>query len=198
VFGLADVPDQPAANYSRLARLDLVGLVWLLRNRQVVALDAAAIAMRGDKGSILKYYKPATKRAQIGKPTSSQPTPAKEIDGAVAPIDKPTPVIDAVKQGLGDAAKPAPRNADGVAPLIPEDLSIPEFLRREPKQPAAQVVKAAPISKPVPVRITDAITKQEPAGSPREPISADGTSEAPKAALERSTDGNVLTTAVAP
>ena len=50
----------------------------------------------------------------------------------------------------------------------------------------------------MPVRITDAITKQEPAGSPREPISADGTSEAPKAALERSTDGNVLTTAVAP
>jgi hypothetical protein len=125
--------------------------------------------------------------------------PATAIDD-VTQIVKPTPagVIDAMKQGLSDAAKPAPRNADGVALLIPEDLSIPEFLRREPKQPAAQVVKAAPISKPVPVRITNAITKQEPAGSPQEPISADGTSEAPKAAQERSTDGNVLTTAVAP
>jgi hypothetical protein len=149
--------------------------------------------------------------AQIGKSTSAaevtEVAPAKEIDGAMAlysatkvnladtinttaQIRKPTPVgvIDAMKQGLGDAAKPGPRNADGVALLIPEDLSIPEFLRREPEQPTAQVVTAAPISKPTSVRITDAIATQDP-------VNASGSvSDAPKAALGHRTD-DLLTTA---
>jgi hypothetical protein len=51
------VPEQPAPNYDRLARLDHMGLVWLLRKRQVVALDAVAVSMRCDNGSILKFYR---------------------------------------------------------------------------------------------------------------------------------------------
>jgi hypothetical protein len=65
-----------------------------------------------------------------------------ETINAPAQIGKPTPVIDAAKQGLGDALEPAGRKADAAnhaeaAHLIPEDLSIPEFLRREKDEAAA-------------------------------------------------------------
>jgi hypothetical protein len=56
LFGLHPVPEQPAANYDRLARVNDMGLVWLLRKRQVVALDATAVSMRCDNG-ILKFYR---------------------------------------------------------------------------------------------------------------------------------------------
>jgi hypothetical protein len=210
IFGLPDLPDQPRADHGRLRRVDALGVCWLLRTRRVIELTSTEAVILCPSSATLKYRRTAT-----ATPTADidKVAPAKEIDGAVplyrpaeaalvetinsmAQIGKPTPVgfIDAARHGLGDAPKPAHRRADAAnhaeaTHLIPEDLSIPEFLRR----PAAQVVKAAPIGKPTPVRIIDA-----PAGSPQEPIRADGTSEAPKAALERSTDGNVLTTAVAP
>jgi hypothetical protein len=62
IFGLPPVPERPAWNYSRLARLDQVGLIWLLRGRRVVALSAdqaviatpseASIRSAGYPGSI--------------------------------------------------------------------------------------------------------------------------------------------------
>jgi hypothetical protein len=33
LFGLPPVREQPAANYSRLSRVDDIGLIWLLRGR---------------------------------------------------------------------------------------------------------------------------------------------------------------------
>jgi hypothetical protein len=54
--------------------------------------------------------------------------------------------------------------------------TAPELLHPVPEQPAAQVVKAAPISKSTPMRITDA-----PAGSPRDPVSATGSASVAKA-----------------
>jgi hypothetical protein len=63
LFGL----DQPAANYDRLARLDDIGLFWLLRGRPVVGLTATEALMRGHSSAILVYrrqYKPA---AEIAK-----------------------------------------------------------------------------------------------------------------------------------
>jgi hypothetical protein len=136
LFGLHPVPEQPAANFSRLSRLDDTGLIWLLRGRPVIMLTATEAVMRCRSGATLKFYR------------RTKPAPA-EIDKA-APISKPTPVriVDAqalVKQRLGDAPKPARRKPDAAnhaeaTHLIPEDLSIPEFLRREKYDIAGKAV----------------------------------------------------------
>jgi hypothetical protein len=55
LFGLGPVPERPAANYRRLSRYDLTGLVWLLRGRPVVALTAGTAAIQTPSGAILTY-----------------------------------------------------------------------------------------------------------------------------------------------
>src|SRR5689334_13214251 len=47
LFGLAAVPEKPAASYRRLSRYDMTGLIWLLRGRPVVALTEATAAIQG-------------------------------------------------------------------------------------------------------------------------------------------------------
>jgi hypothetical protein len=62
LFGLAPVPDKPAANYRRLSRYDLTGLIWLLRGDPVVALTETTAAVRHATGNITTYrrfHKPA-------------------------------------------------------------------------------------------------------------------------------------------
>jgi hypothetical protein len=55
LFGLHPVPEQPAANYSGLSRLDQTGLIWLLRGRPVVMLTATEAVMRCQSGATLVY-----------------------------------------------------------------------------------------------------------------------------------------------
>jgi hypothetical protein len=55
LFGLHPAPEQPAANYDRLARLDDMGLFWLLRGRPVVALTATEASYRCPSGATLTY-----------------------------------------------------------------------------------------------------------------------------------------------
>jgi hypothetical protein len=55
LFGLAPVPERPAANYRRLSRYDLTGHLWLLRGRPVVALTATIAAIQTPSGAILTY-----------------------------------------------------------------------------------------------------------------------------------------------
>ena len=55
LFGLHPVPEQPAANYSRLSRLDETGLIWLLRGRPVITLTATEAVMRCHSGATLTY-----------------------------------------------------------------------------------------------------------------------------------------------
>jgi hypothetical protein len=57
LFGLHPVPEQPSANYARLARLDTTGLIWLLHGRPVTALTATEAAMRCHSGATLTYCK---------------------------------------------------------------------------------------------------------------------------------------------
>ncbi|MGC2780372.1 MAG: hypothetical protein WA418_32530 [Bradyrhizobium sp.] len=57
LFGLSEVPNQPAANYCRLLRYDETGLVWLLRGRSVVALNEATAAIDHGKGVVTIYRK---------------------------------------------------------------------------------------------------------------------------------------------
>jgi hypothetical protein len=57
LFGLHPVPEQPAAHYARLARLDNTGLIWLLHGRPVTALTATDAAMRCHSGATLTYCK---------------------------------------------------------------------------------------------------------------------------------------------
>jgi hypothetical protein len=67
LFGLHPVPEQPAPNYSRLSRLDAMGLLWLLRGRPVVALTAREAAYRCPDGAILKYYRRAKSAPAAGR-----------------------------------------------------------------------------------------------------------------------------------
>jgi hypothetical protein len=55
LFGLSPVPERPAANYRRLSRYDLTGLLWLLKGRPVVALTATTAAIQTPSGAILTY-----------------------------------------------------------------------------------------------------------------------------------------------
>ena len=55
LFGLHPVPGRPAANHSRLSRLDETGLIWLLRGRQVIILTATEAVMRCHSGATLTY-----------------------------------------------------------------------------------------------------------------------------------------------
>jgi hypothetical protein len=62
LFGLAPVPDKPGANFQRLSRYDLTGLIWLLRGDPVVALTATTATIRHATGNITTYrrfHKPA-------------------------------------------------------------------------------------------------------------------------------------------
>ena len=62
LFGLAPVADRPTANYRRLGRYDLTGLIWLLRGDPVVALTETTAAVRHATGHITTYrrfHKPA-------------------------------------------------------------------------------------------------------------------------------------------
>jgi hypothetical protein len=55
LFGLAPLPKRPPANYRRLSRYDLTGLLWLLRGRPVVALTTTTAAIQAPSGAILTY-----------------------------------------------------------------------------------------------------------------------------------------------
>jgi hypothetical protein len=57
LFGLHPVPERPAANYSRLSRLDDIALIWLLRGRPVIALTAAEAVMRCHSGATVTHRK---------------------------------------------------------------------------------------------------------------------------------------------
>jgi hypothetical protein len=49
LFGLHDPPKQPGPSYRRLGRYDVIGLVWLLHGRPIVALTAdRAVIGRAD------------------------------------------------------------------------------------------------------------------------------------------------------
>jgi hypothetical protein len=53
LLGLHPVPEQPAASYSRLGRLDDMGFLWLLRGRPIIALTAAEAVIRCASGASL-------------------------------------------------------------------------------------------------------------------------------------------------
>jgi hypothetical protein len=58
LFGLHAPPEQPHPSYRRLSRYHCTGLVWLLRDRQVVALTEATAAIENpETGSITVYRK---------------------------------------------------------------------------------------------------------------------------------------------
>lgn len=56
LFSLAPVPDSPSANYRRLSRHDLTGLIWMLRARPVIALTETTAAIQSAT-AILTYHK---------------------------------------------------------------------------------------------------------------------------------------------
>jgi hypothetical protein len=55
LFGLHQPPANPHPNYSRLSRYDEIGLIWLLRGREVVALTEATAAIQSSTGAITIY-----------------------------------------------------------------------------------------------------------------------------------------------
>ena len=61
LFGLHQVPQQPAATYQRLSRYDATGLIWLLQGHPVVALTKGEAAIQRDSAVVVyrKDRKPA-------------------------------------------------------------------------------------------------------------------------------------------
>jgi hypothetical protein len=57
LFGLHQVPENPAPSYRRLSRYDETGLVWLLRGRPVVALTGTTAAIESRTGVVTIYRK---------------------------------------------------------------------------------------------------------------------------------------------
>ena len=55
--GLHPVPERPAPNHSRLARVDNMGLIWLLRGRPVIVLTSTEAIMRCRSGATLTFYR---------------------------------------------------------------------------------------------------------------------------------------------
>jgi len=55
LFGLHQPPAPPHPSYSRLARYDETGLIWLLQGRPVVALTEATAAIQSSTGAITIY-----------------------------------------------------------------------------------------------------------------------------------------------
>jgi hypothetical protein len=56
LFGLHQVPQQPAATYQRLSRYDATGLIWLLQGHPVVALTKSEAAIQRN-GAVVMYRK---------------------------------------------------------------------------------------------------------------------------------------------
>jgi hypothetical protein len=55
LFGLHMPPERPRPSYSRLSRYDEIGLIWLLRGREVIALTEATAAIQNPTGAITTY-----------------------------------------------------------------------------------------------------------------------------------------------
>jgi hypothetical protein len=73
LFGLHRGPEQPAANYSRLARVDDMALPWLLRGRPVIVLTSTEAVMRCPSGATLTYRRRIEPVMKIA-PTSTKVT----------------------------------------------------------------------------------------------------------------------------
>jgi len=56
LFGLHTPPERPHPSYDRLSRYDCIGLVWVLQDREVIALTGAAASIRNpDTGAITTF-----------------------------------------------------------------------------------------------------------------------------------------------
>jgi hypothetical protein len=55
VFGLATPPENPRPTYDRLGRLDVQGIVWMLHQKQVVALTESTASIRHPSGAITVF-----------------------------------------------------------------------------------------------------------------------------------------------
>jgi hypothetical protein len=65
LFGLAPIPDKPSPSYRRLARVDHLGLIWILRGRPVVALTNATATIRSSADGALTYRRELAASASI-------------------------------------------------------------------------------------------------------------------------------------
>jgi hypothetical protein len=98
LFGMHPVPERPPPNYSRLARLDAMGLLWLLRGRPVIVLTSTEAIIRCRSNASLTYRR----RAELVPAEIVTAAPATDIGNVIA---KPTLQI------VDDAAEIAERTA---------------------------------------------------------------------------------------
>jgi hypothetical protein len=122
-----------------LARLDDIGLVWLLRDRLVVELTETTAAYRCANGSILTYCRRTAPAA-----------PAPEIADAVQSIGKPTPTTEIGK------ASPAKQIDSAVALYRPATNAMAQIGKPTPAVEITEVTSAAEIDVAAPARIIDA------------------------------------------
>jgi hypothetical protein len=77
LFGLHTPSAKPHPSYSRLARYDHMGLLWLLQGRAVIALTDTAATIRTASGGTVTY------RKQLASPVTTAVTASPIRDGGV-------------------------------------------------------------------------------------------------------------------
>ena len=66
LFGLAPVPDRPQPSFSRMSRLDQMGLIWLLQGRRVTEMSATAATIRNPRTGVVTVYRPLQALGPVG------------------------------------------------------------------------------------------------------------------------------------
>jgi hypothetical protein len=128
LFGLHPVSERPAAKYSRLSRVDDMGLVWLLGGRPVIALTATEAILRCQSGATLKFYR-RTKPAPVPPEIVSETPAVAEIDKSIVTAEPATAIVTTVAIVTPAAAKIA--KAKTVIPVV-GGKTIPMPLDMEP------------------------------------------------------------------
>jgi hypothetical protein len=75
LFGLDMPPERPHPSYSRLSRYDEIGLIWLLRGREVIALTEATAAIQSSTGATTIYREAARAAGMTAHKDISQQPP---------------------------------------------------------------------------------------------------------------------------
>jgi hypothetical protein len=60
IFGFPPVPESPHPSWRRMARIDQLGLIWLMHSRPVTSITAESVTIATPSGGSVAFYKRLT------------------------------------------------------------------------------------------------------------------------------------------
>jgi hypothetical protein len=106
IFALPPIPENPHPSWQRLARVDLLGLVWSLHGRPVTAVTAEAITIEMPAGNLLRFYRPPDNGDNGAEEGVSTPSTVDTLPAAQAHNSGASPENNAGGD-IGDNGSPA-------------------------------------------------------------------------------------------